>query len=126
MVLYGNAETNAAWATLLAGCPIEVKRGGVVIDGRSIAGDDLACLFLRPRPDSDFACVAVIGGTGLRGMRLTDRIPIFTSGVALPDVTVFGPECLQVGDKGIRLAGFFGEDWSVSAGDFAWRSESGN
>jgi hypothetical protein len=88
---------------------VRVERGGVNIDGRRVDGNDLACLFLRPRPDSDIACVAVIGGTGIRGMRLTDRIPIFTSGVALPDLTVFGPECLRVGDKGTEWR-FSGED----------------
>lgn len=120
VVLYGNSETNAAWPVLLGGSPVRIDRKGVNIDDTRIDGDDLACLFLRPRPDSDMACVAVIGGTGIRGMRLTDRIPIFTSGVALPDVTVFGPECLRVGDKGIRVAGFFGEDWSLRSGEIAW------
>lgn len=122
VVLYGNAETNGAWAALLGKSPVRVASNRVTIGDRSVEGDDLACLFLRPRSDSDIACVAVIGGTGIRGMRLTDRIPIFTSGVALPDVTVFGPECLRDGDKGIRVAGFFGEDWGVGAGEFAWQS----
>lgn len=120
VVLYGNADTNGAWPTLLSNSPVKAARNRIAIGDRMLEGDDLACLFLRPRPDGDVACVAVIGGTGIRGMRLTDRIPIFTSGVALPDVTVFGPECLHIGDKGIRAAGFFGEDWGVSSGEFAW------
>lgn len=124
VVLYGNAETNAAWSKLLADSPVGVDRSRVKIGERDVEGDDLACLFLRPRPDSDIACVAVIGGTGIRGMRLTDRIPIFTSGVALPDVIVIGPECLSVGEQGIRMAGFFGEDWSVTTGEFAWAASA--
>jgi len=120
VVLYGNAETNAAWPVLLGKSPVTFDRKGVDIDGRRIEGDGLACLFLRPRPDSEIACVAVIGGTGIRGMRLTDRMPIFTSGVALPDVTVLGSECLRDGDQGIRMAGFFGEDWGITSGEFTW------
>lgn len=122
VVIYGNAETNAAWAVLLGKSPVRVDRAGVTIGERRMEGDDLACLFLRPRHDSDVACVAVIGGTGIRGMRLTDRIPIFISGVALPDCTIFGPEFLRDGDKGIRAAGFFGEDWGVESGEFVWSS----
>jgi len=122
VVLYGNSETNGAWAALLGKSPVDIVHNRVTIGDGSLEGDDLACLFLRSRSDSDIACVAVIGGTGIRGMRLTDRIPIFTSGVALPDVTVFGPECLLEGDKGIRVAGFFGEDWGVGSGEFAWQS----
>ena len=32
-----------------------------------------------------------------------------------------GPEMLTDGTAGVRAAGFFGLDWSVETGDFAWR-----
>ena len=69
------------------------------------------------------ACVAVVSGTGITGMRLTDRLPYFLSGVEYPDVTVIGSEMLQQGSKGVRAAGFFGLDWSVDKGEFAWRPD---
>ena len=53
VVLYGNAETNAAWATLLGDGPVEVRHGRVRIAKRELSGDDLACLLIRPRPGSD-------------------------------------------------------------------------
>src|SRR5262249_40986198 len=74
----------------------------------------------RPRPGSDLACVGVIGGTGPAGMRLTDRMPLFLSGVAFPDALVLGPEALEKGAAGVRAAGFFGLDWSAETGEFAW------
>jgi dienelactone hydrolase len=121
VILYGNAETNAAWNTLLADSPVQVRRGSVRVGEKEIKGETLACLFVRPRPDSEKASVGVVSGSGLAGMRLTDRVPYFVSGVAFPDCTVLGTETLTQGARGIRCAGFFGPDWSVGKGEFAWR-----
>ena len=123
VILYGNADTNAAWETLLGKSPVQVKRGSVKIGEREVQGDDLAILFVRPRPGSDTASVGVVAGTGLPGMRLTERLPYFTSGVHFPDVTVIGSEMLSRGVAGVRVAGFFGNDWTVENGEFAWREE---
>jgi hypothetical protein len=122
VILYGNAETNTAWRTLLAGSPVIVRRGVLRIGSRAFTGSDLACLFVRPRPGSAQAEVGVVGGTGPGGMRLTDRLPYFLSGVEYPDLLVLGPETLAEGSKGVRAAGFFGPDWGVETGEFAWQS----
>ncbi len=121
VILYGNADTNAAWPILLKDSPVQVRRGAVVIGERKETGDDLACLFLRPRPGSPTASVGAIAGTGPAGMRLTDRVPLFLSGVGLPDCIVLGPEMLRQGSAGVRAAGYFGLDWGVAGGEFAWR-----
>jgi pimeloyl-ACP methyl ester carboxylesterase len=121
VILYGNADNNAAWAPLLDPSPVQVKRGSIKIGNREIQGEDLACLFLRPRPGSQTASVAVVGGTGVAGQRLTERVPYFLAGVAFPDCTVFGVDSLREGANAVRVAGFFGNDWSVEHGEFAWR-----
>jgi hypothetical protein len=121
VVLYGNAESNRAWDALLKDSPVQVRRGSVRVGERAERGDDLASLFIRPRPGSDRASVGVVSGTGMVGMRLTDRIPYFVSGVGLPDCTILGAESLTNGASGLRAAGFFGPDWSVANGEFAWR-----
>ncbi|HTV63377.1 MAG TPA: prolyl oligopeptidase family serine peptidase [Verrucomicrobiae bacterium] len=120
VILYGNADSNGAWPALLGESPVQVSWNEVKIGGRDLTGDNLACLFLRPRAGSDVACVGVVSGTGAVGMKLTDRLNYFLSGVAYPDCTVIGPEMLREGVKGIRAAGFFGNDWSVENGEFAW------
>jgi hypothetical protein len=120
-VLYGNAENNAAWNALLGKSPVQVKRASVDIGGREIEGKDLACIFCRPRPGSDTALVAAVSGTGASGLRLTDRVPYFIAGVGYPDCTVFGADALREGSKAVRAAGYFGNDWSVEQGEFAWR-----
>jgi dienelactone hydrolase len=121
VILYGNSASNAAWKALLADSPVQVERGRIRIGDREETGPDLACLFLRPRPGSDLAVVGVVTGTGLAGMRLSDQLPYFVSGVAYPDCVVIGPEMLTKGVAGVRAAGFFGPDWSVTSGEFAWR-----
>jgi hypothetical protein len=121
VVLYGNAESNGAWTALLAESPVQVRHGQVRIGERDELGIDLACLFIRPRPGSSLASVGVVSGSGIKGMRLTDRLAYFLSGVGYPDCAVFGPEILLQRQATARVAGFFGADWSVPAGEFAWR-----
>ncbi|MBM3824450.1 MAG: alpha/beta hydrolase [Verrucomicrobia bacterium] len=120
VILYGHADANAAWEPLLGVSPVQVRRGHLVVGGETRRGDDLAALFLRPRPGSHRACVAVVAGTGLVGLRLTDRIPYFLAGVALPDWTVWTPRTLREGPDGVLGAGFFGQDWGVESGESAW------
>ncbi len=121
VIVYGNADSNAAWSALLHDSPVQMRRDGVTVDQREVKGDDLAAFFVRPRPGSKLASVGVISGTGLAGMRLTDRAPYFVSGAAYPDCLIIGSDMLERGGEGIRCAGFFGNDWSVAGGDFAWR-----
>jgi dienelactone hydrolase len=121
VILYGNADTNAAWVGLLGESPVQVRRGVVTVGARELTGDDLACLFIRPRPGSDRALVGVVAGSGVAGMRLTERLPYFVSGVAYPDCVVLSPAILTSGTAGIVAGGFFGLDWSVNSGEFAWR-----
>ncbi|KAB2655680.1 MAG: prolyl oligopeptidase family serine peptidase, partial [Verrucomicrobia bacterium] len=123
VILYGNADGNGAWKSLLADSPVQVRRGAVRVGTREITGSDLACLFLRPRPGSDVACVGVVAGSGMAGLRLTDRMPYFMAGVAYPDVTVFGSDALSKGWGGARAAGYFGNDWTVENGEIAWEGD---
>jgi hypothetical protein len=121
VVIYGNADTNAAWKGLLGESPVLVHAGRATLGGREARGDDLGCLFVRPRPGSDVAVVGAVSGTGVKGMRLTDRLPYFVSGVGYPDCVLLGPEALDRGLAGVRAAGYFGNDWSVEQGEFVWK-----
>jgi poly(3-hydroxybutyrate) depolymerase len=120
VILYGNADTNSAWKALLGDSPVQVSAGKVTVGERTMQGVDLACLFIRPRPGSDRASVAAIAGSGPAGMRLTQRVPYFQSGVGVPDWFVVGPEAMDTGIRGIRGAGFFANDWGISTEDSGW------
>lgn len=121
VVLYGNAETNAVWQVLLGDSPVQVHRGSVSIGSRAITGENLACLFVRPRAGSDTALVGVVAGTGIAGLRLTDRLPYFTAGAGLPDCLVLSTDMLTQGIEGVIAGGFFGADWGLENSEFIWR-----
>lgn len=114
VILYGHADMNAAWEPLLAATPVAVGRGRLTVGDRRQTADDLACLLVYPRPGNDGASVGVVAGTGPHGLRLTDRLPYFSSGAAYPDWVVLD-------SAGVRGAGFFGADWQVPSGESAWR-----
>lgn len=121
VLLYGNSRTNRAWGKLLPNSTVTIDAGSIKIGEKSLAGADLACTFIHFRPGSNVASVGAIGGTGLIGMRLTDRLPILTSGAGFPDVLVVGPEMLEKGVTGVRAIGFLGMDWRPETGEIVWR-----
>lgn len=120
IILYGHADMNSAWPLLLAQSPVQIRRGQAMVGDRVIQREDLGGILIRPRPDSETACVAVIAGTGEVGLRLLNRIPYFMAGPGYPDCLMVGPEFLKNGNQGIITAGFFGNDWSVENGSFEW------
>jgi dienelactone hydrolase len=123
VILYGHAECNRAWPLLLSDSPVQVRRGIVRFGGGELKGEDLACLFLQPHPRDPSALVGVVAGSGLPGLRLTGRMPVFLSGAGFPDCLVAGKEMLLKGIAAVRVAGFFGQDWQVDSGEFVWGAE---
>ncbi len=121
LIVYGHSECNAAWPALLGESPVQVRRGQVQIGQRTVTGDALACLFVRPRPGNDRGSVGVVAGSGLTGLRLTDRFPYFSSGAAYPDCLLVSEKSMTDGPAGILASGFFGGDWGVDSGEFAWK-----
>jgi poly(3-hydroxybutyrate) depolymerase len=120
VILYGNSDTNSAWKPLLARSPIQVSRGKITIGTDTMTGDDLAGLFVYPhKARGRWILVGAISGTGVEGCRTTDRLALFTSGVAYPDWTVMTSQVLTQGDKGIKACGFFDNDWNLSEADSA-------
>lgn len=123
IILYGNADTNSAWPNVIDSGELIIKNGMLKIGSRAMEGDSHGVVCVVPRKGSDRASVAVIGGTGATGMSITNRLSYFMSGVAYPDFVAFGPDSGKPDEFTIIGAGFFGNDWSVAAGEFAWRTE---
>lgn len=120
-VVYGNRDTNSAWAALLASAPVRVERSAVRIGPHAYRSDSLGVTLLRPVGAGSTGLVAGIGGTGIGGMRLTDHLPILAPGLGLPDALVLEPAALLTGAPGALAAGFFGTDWSFDAGEWVVR-----
>lgn len=121
VVLYGNADTNSAWPQLLSTSPVQVRGDGVWVDRRPELGNDLACVFVYPRRRSSAAVVGVISGTGLEGMKATDRLPLFVNGTSFPDLLLYGAQSLLKGTNEVRAAGYFSMGWNVERGEIKWR-----
>jgi pimeloyl-ACP methyl ester carboxylesterase len=120
VILIGNADNNSAWTRFLPSDEIVVKRKSLSFGDFSSVRDDLAIMFVHPHPSSSRSLVAAIGFTGLKGARTVERSPYFVSGAAFPDWLILSPQCLLSGNSEIVGAGFFGADWKVSSGNFAW------
>ena len=122
VVLYGNFDTNGVWEELFQTSPVQVNSGVVRVGEREFKGDDLAVLAIYPRPGSTRALVAIVGGTGPAGLRLTERLPYFVSGVAYPDWIVLGADTLRDALGGVRAAGFYDANWQFDAAQSAFSS----
>ena len=121
VILYGNADTNSAWKSLLGSCPIQVTNNTFKVGDQILKGADLAGLFVYPhKARGQWVMVGAITGTGMEGFRTTDRLAIFTSGVAYPDWTVMSADAPRLGAKAVKGCGFFGNDWSLQSGESAW------
>ena len=125
VILYGNADTNAAWPALLAGSPVEVRRGWAGVGEKRFEGQDLAAYFVRPRAGSDVASVGVVAWTGRAGWLAASPGQYFVSGAGFPDLLLFSAEALRSGTSGVRAVGWFGDDWSVGRGDIVWNDGRG-
>jgi hypothetical protein len=137
VVVYGASQTNSAWFLLQQEAifhrsrTVRVERGAAWLGERPESGDDLSVLAIRPRPGSSTASVAVVGGTGITGMRMTTRLRYFWSGVEYPDFLLYGPTAIDsIADPGldepgealdVRAAGYFDIDWGVDGGGILWR-----
>lgn len=120
-VLYGNADTNAAWS-LLEGSEVSASRSAIRIGDRAVQGPGIGLLAIdRSRRGVP---IALVSGTDLAGFRSTDRLPLFLSGVGIPEVVILDASFWTHGEAGILGAGFLGNDWSIEDGEFAWRDPS--
>jgi len=120
VILYGNADTNAAWPKLLPGCPVDIRNGLARAAGKRWAGADTAAYFVRPRPASDVASVGVVAWTGKAGWTAASPAQYFISGAGFPDLLILSAESLRSGTAGVRAAGWFGDDGSLEKGDIVW------
>lgn len=113
LIVYGNADTNKAWKSLLKDSPVQIHRDGVTVGTKKVDGS-FTSLFIRPRKGCSTGLVAVIGGTDLAALKRTNRLPVFTSGLNYPDW------CL-IDKSGVTGAGFFDNSWNLNAEDSAWK-----
>ncbi len=123
MILYGNADTNTAWHALLGSCPLQITREAATLAHRTVTDSRLAALFVYPRQDSDRALVGVVGGTGIEGLRSTNRLRYFVSGIAYPDIMLVSVDYLSKGNDALIATGYWNSKWQIDRADFLWRAD---
>jgi len=118
VIIYGNANTNSVYNSLLGDCPIRVERNRVTAGNDFLEGDDLGAYFTWPIKSSPINSVGVIGGTGLKGMSATNANQYFAGASGFPDFMVFRLGMLQSGVNEIKMAGFFDNNWRLASENF--------
>ncbi|MBX3119961.1 MAG: prolyl oligopeptidase family serine peptidase [Fimbriimonadaceae bacterium] len=123
VIVFGNADTNSVWNRFLSDSPIQVRRNRLTVGKKQLKGSGYATLFARPRSGSTVAMIGAVGGTGVEGMRSTDRLPYFVSGTGYPDWCVFTKDVWSKGLAGVLGSGYFDNDWRLTMRQTAWRAE---
>lgn len=113
VIIYGNASTNGAYNRLLKGCPVLVSRNSVKAGSREWSGDDLGTYFIWPLKDTNANLVAVIGGSGLKGMKAAEANQYFAGASGFPDFMIFSLDMLSTGGRGVKAAGFYNNEWAL-------------
>jgi hypothetical protein len=113
VIIYGNKNTNAAWEAVLSDCPISVERNKLTAGNKTWQGDDLAAYFVWPIRNSVNASVAVVSGTGIKGMNAAIANQYFAGASGFPDFMVFRLRMLEAGVDEVKLAGFYDNDWKL-------------
>lgn len=120
VIIYGNKNNNTAWNKLLKNSSIQVENGLINFGSKKLKGNQWGMYFTIPRSDSDFASIGVVTATGIKGMKATYANHYLVNGTTFPDVLLFDDSVLLDGDKAVKCAGFFGNDWSIEKGDIKW------
>lgn len=121
VIVYGNKDNNKAWDLLLNESPIQVSNNTISFGIKTLSGNQWGLYFIRPRKDSDTASVGVVSATGVKGMKAAYMNHYLVNGTTFPDALIFDDNALLFGDKKVKCAGFFGNDWSIENGEFEWQ-----
>jgi hypothetical protein len=118
VVIYGNSTNNKAWNVLLSHCPVQVTQNSISLGNRVLTGNNLGTYFIYPRSDSHWASIGVVAGTGITGMKSVYPNDYFSGISGFPDLLIFSVDWIKDGLDGVKISGFFGNDWSIINGDF--------
>lgn len=118
IILYGNKTTNKAWNILLNDCPIQVERNKITAGEKTWQGDDLSAYFVWPIRSSAIASVAVISGSGVKGMNAANANQYFAGASGFPDFMIYSLDMLRSGPGQLKMAGFYDYNWKLVPGTF--------
>jgi pimeloyl-ACP methyl ester carboxylesterase len=117
VILYGNKSTNSAWNILLSDCPIQVERNKITAGNKVWNGDQFGAYIVWPIRSSPVASVAVVGGSGLKGMQAASANQYYAGASGFPDFMIFGLDMLHKGAGELKMAGFYNHNWQLTEQD---------
>ena len=97
-----------------------MENGIVTIGTKKLTGNQWGMYFTVPKSNSNIASIGVVTATGANGMKAAYANHYLVNGTTFPDVLLFDDTVLLNGDKAVKCAGFFGNNWSIEKGDFKW------
>lgn len=104
LILYGNADCNAAWSLVDPGAGVRVTRDRVSIGDAHWSGEDLGVLCVAPMKGHADKLIGIVAGSGLRGARAIERMPYFSAGTGFPDALVVRSSVWRAGTAGVVSA----------------------
>ncbi len=113
IILFGNMSTNLIAGSLLKDCPIKINSGFAVVGADTLKGADLGSYHLWPNKDNGFSSIALIGGTGLKGMRAAEANQYFAGGSGFPDFMIFSLDMLEKGETAVKATGYYNNKWQL-------------
>jgi len=99
-------------------CPVQVEHNKVIADNKVWQGDDLSAYFVWPIYNSSNAAVGVISGSGIKGMNAANANQYFAGASGFPDFMIYQLDMIRSGTDGVKMAGFFDNNWRLSGSDF--------
>lgn len=113
IILFGNADNNSAWHKLLNDCPIQVTNTQITAGSNSWKGDDLGAYFIWPQKNTHLL-IGVVASTGLSGMKSAYANQYFAGGSGFSDYMIFSSDLPKEGANGIKMAGFYNNQWKLN------------
>lgn len=113
IILFGNMTINSVASDLLKDCPVQIKTGTASIGADTLRGDNLGSYHLWPNGSNGFSSIAMIGGTGLKGMRAAEANQYFAGGSGFPDFMIFSLDMLEKGETAVKSTGYFNNKWQL-------------
>jgi dienelactone hydrolase len=113
IILFGNMTINSVAADLLKDCPVQIKTGAASVGADTLLGDNLGSYHLWPNSSNGFSSIALIGGTGLKGMRAAEANQYFAGGSGFPDFMIFSLDMLEKGETAVKATGYYNNKWQL-------------
>ena len=112
VVLYGNADTNAAWDRLLGASPIQVHEGYMSFGDSRRDGEDLLAVWIRPLPGDPRGLVMAVGSSGAAACRMSQRLMVTDPTRETADWTLLDGASMG---SGKAQQGMFDRQWQLVA-----------